>query len=109
LSERASKLNSGWTGEGEISDKILEQFEILKSAINRQDKDLVRKEMGRLLFNLVSLSRHWGLNAENLLRLANQEFLEHLQETERELNARGIKLEEATSDEMKSVLKKPAG
>ena len=108
LSERASKLNSDWTGEEEIRDKILEQFELLKSAINRQDKNLVGKEMGGLLFNLVSLSRHWGFNAENLLRLANQEFLEYLQETERELNACGIKLEEATSDQMKRVLKKMA-
>jgi MazG family protein len=106
LSERASKLNSSWTCEGEISDKILGQFEVLKSAINRQDKDLVSKEIGRLFFSLVCLSRHWGLNAENLLRLANQEFLEYLQETERELNACGIKLEEVTSDQMKRALKK---
>lgn len=86
LSERASKLNVSAICEGEIGDKILEQCEVLKSAIDRQDKDVVGKEMGRLLLNLVRLLQHWGLNAENLLRLANQEFLEHLQKIERKLN-----------------------
>jgi MazG family protein len=106
LSERASKLNSGWTNAEEIWDKILEQFEALKSAVTQQERDLVSKEMGGLLFNLVNLTRHWGLNAENLLRLFNREFLECLDKADQELNACGIKLEEATSDQMKRALEK---
>ena len=59
--------------------------------------------MGNLLFSLVTLIRHWGLNAENLLREANRQFLERFERMEEELRALGIDLDNATPDEMNRV------
>jgi uncharacterized protein YabN with tetrapyrrole methylase and pyrophosphatase domain len=83
LSERASKLNPDLANGEEIWNKVLGQFEALKSAVTREDRDSVRGTMGGLLFSLSNITRHWGFNAENLLRLANQEFLECLEKTEK--------------------------
>ena len=83
LSERASKLNPDLANGEKIWNKVLGQFEALKSAVTREDRDSVREAMGGLLFSLSNITRHWGLNAENLLRLANQEFLECLEKTEK--------------------------
>jgi MazG family protein len=83
LSERASKLDPDLANGEEIWNKVLEQFEALKSAVTREDTDSVREAMGWLLFSLSNLTRHWGFNAENLLRLTNQEFLECSEKTEK--------------------------
>ena len=83
LSERASKLNPDLANGEKIWNKVLGQFEALKSAVTREDRDSVREAMGGLLFSLSNLTRHWGFNAENLLRLTNQEFLECFEKTEK--------------------------
>ena len=82
LSERASKAGFDWLNADEIYDKLLKQFDELKTAIDTQDKELFCKEMGDLLFSLANLGRNWGLNAEHLLRDANKRFLEHFGKTE---------------------------
>jgi tetrapyrrole methylase family protein/MazG family protein len=83
LSERASKLNADLANGEEIWNKVLGQFEALKSSVTREDRDSVREAMGWLLFSLSNLTRHWGFNAESLLRLTNQEFLECFEKTEK--------------------------
>ena len=83
LTERASKLNPDLANGEEIWNKVLGQFEALKSAVTREDRGSVREAMGGLLFSLSNITRHWGFNAENLLRLANQEFMECFEKTEK--------------------------
>jgi uncharacterized protein YabN with tetrapyrrole methylase and pyrophosphatase domain len=56
--------------------------------------------MGDLLFSIVNLARHWGANAENLLRSANQKFQARFEKMERLLAESGIRLEEATLTQM---------
>ena len=106
LTERASMLNPHWENEDETREKVQRHFEGLKAAIRRQDRDFFHKEMGRLIFSLVNLSRLWGFNAEDLLRTVNQEFLAYFEKTKSELESRGIELGEATSDQIKSVWEK---
>lgn len=83
LSERASKLDPNLANGEDIWNTVLGQFEVLKSAVAREDRSLIREAMGRLLFSLSNLTRHWGLNAENLLRLANQEFMASFEKKEK--------------------------
>jgi uncharacterized protein YabN with tetrapyrrole methylase and pyrophosphatase domain len=45
-------------------------------AMERQDRGHLGEEMGDLLFQLAGLAREWGLNAEHLLRQANQRFVD---------------------------------
>ena len=106
LGERASKLNTFWANGDKILATLQEEFEALKSAIARQDRDLVSEKTGDLLFDLANLTRHWGLNAENLLRLANQDFLEFFEKAESTLRASGIDIEEATPDQLNRIWKK---
>jgi uncharacterized protein YabN with tetrapyrrole methylase and pyrophosphatase domain len=49
--------------------------EELRGAVGSDDEEAVMEETGDLFFSLVNLSRHWGMNAEALLRSANQKFL----------------------------------
>jgi tetrapyrrole methylase family protein/MazG family protein len=100
LSERAAKAGFDWTGREEIFEKVLEEIEELKGAVGSGDEAAVMEEMGDLFFSLVNLSRHWGMNAEDLLRSANQKFLNRFEKMEEHLNQNGVSLEKATASQM---------
>ena len=85
LSERASKAGIGSPDADDTWDKVLKQFESLKNTVDGHDKERFGREIGLLLFHVVNLSRLWGLNSENLLRAATQEFADRVEEKGRRL------------------------
>ena len=92
LRERASRAGLASPDTGRIWDGVQERFEKLRIALAEKDKDLVGEVMGDLLFDLVGLARAWRLNAEDVLRLANQGFLERFEDMEKEqINCPGKK------------------
>jgi MazG family protein len=77
LSERASKRYARPAdGEG-IWDEVETRFgELGKSIFEKGDPQQIGEILGEFLFALANLTRHMGLNAENLLREANRRFLD---------------------------------
>lgn len=100
LSERAAKTGFDWANREEIWGKVLEEVEELKAAVSGEDEQAVIEEMGDLLFSLVNMSRHWGMNAEDLLRSANRKFLNRFEGMEKRLNQMGVSMEKATVNQM---------
>ncbi len=100
LSERASKVGFDWANTDEIWEKVQEEVEEVRAAMVDGDREQVSAEIGDLLFSLTNLARHWGTNAEHLLRDANQKFLLRFEKMERRLADAGIRLEEATLEQM---------
>ena len=95
-----------WENKEGIWGKVEEEFEELNKTIHDQDSARVGEEIGDLIFSLVNLARHWGLNAEHLLRNTNQKFIKRFQYMEEELKSAGIQLHKATSDELKHAWEK---
>lgn len=100
LSERASKMGFDWQSPDHVYHKVLEEMEELAEVMAHGDKERVAEELGDLLFSVVNLARHSGLNAESVLRRANQKFLARFKQMEARLNASGVPLEDATPEEM---------
>jgi ATP diphosphatase len=57
-----------------VLEKLDEELGELREAMAGGDKTAVQEEFGDLLFTLVNLSRHLGLDAETALRAANRKF-----------------------------------
>lgn len=100
VSERASKVGFDWASADDIWDKVQEEFDELGSAIAGYEREEVAEELGDLFFSIVNLCRHWGFNAEHLLRMANVKFLERFGKMERALKTAGTQLGEASPDLM---------
>jgi len=100
LSERASKVGFDWEDRNAVWEKVTEEIGELNEAVEKQNPAMVGEELGDLLFSLVNLARHWGLNAEDLLRMANRKFIRRFLLMEEELSIAGKGLREATPDEM---------
>ena len=103
LSERASKVGFDWSGKEEIWKKVEEEFGELTAAVSENDDKKVREEIGDLIFSLVNLARHWGLNGEQLMMDANKKFIKRFERMEVELKAMGSGIDKAGIDEMDRV------
>jgi len=100
LSERAAKVGFDWAGRKEIWEKVEEEFHELTAAVSEQHPEKISEEMGDLMFSLVNLARHWGLNSEQLMMDANQKFLKRFKMMEDELASSGASLDDADEEEM---------
>jgi MazG family protein len=103
MSERAAKVGFDWANAEEIWTKVEEEMEEVRGAMTDGDPAAMASELGDLLFTLTNLARNWGENAENLMRNANQKFLRRFEKMERRLADSGIRLEDATLDQMNSA------
>ena len=112
LSKKASKTGFDWKNRDDIWDKVTEEFNELSSAVSDGKKDEVKEEIGDLFFSLVNLARHWDFNSEELLRNSNMKFVDRFKRMEEELNKSGVKLDDATYEDMNSAwenIKKKTG
>lgn len=71
LQKRAARVGFDWPDEEGPKAKIVEELDELGAAATRKDQV---EEFGDLLFAMVNLGRHLGIDAEAALRQANDKF-----------------------------------
>jgi uncharacterized protein YabN with tetrapyrrole methylase and pyrophosphatase domain len=99
LSDRASRASLAESDAKKAWAKVERNFQELKKAVSTSDKERIGQEMGETLFGLVGLARDWELNAESLLRQANQEFIQHVEKMEQEAEDTDTVLDQGAADD----------
>lgn len=95
LQEKAARAGFDWKQKEKVYEKIEEEISELKDAdIEKGD---IEHELGDVLFAIVNLSRHIGVDPESALRRCNERFTKRFQSME---NSAGNKLESLNLDEM---------
>jgi MazG family protein len=79
LGRRASKAGFDWPDSQGPRDKIAEELSELDHEIRMGDRQAMHHEVGDLLFAVVNLCRHHGLDPEEALRDSNQRFQQRFQ------------------------------
>src|SRR5882724_7696101 len=74
MSEKVSRVGFDWPDERGSRDKVSEELAELDEALAGGDKQRVEDELGDLLFSLVNLARHHGVDAELALRNTADRF-----------------------------------
>ena len=104
LQQRARRTGFDWPSVEPILDKIEEELLELKAEIAAPpgaDNDKRRlEEFGDLMFVLVNLGLHLGIDAEFALRAANQKFVGRMELMITQAKASGKELKGMTLDEM---------
>jgi len=103
LQQKASTVGFDWGEAGPILDKIEEEIGEFRAAIASGRQDEIADEFGDMLFALVNLGRHLGLDAEASLAGTNQKFRERFHYVEAKLTEAGSNLKDAMLDEMESL------
>jgi MazG family protein len=105
IQERCRRVGFDWDEPLRVLDKVEEEVGELRAELARRrvDRKAVREETGDLLFALVNLARHLGLDAEGTLKDASAKFTTRFNKVEREFTRRGRNLADVPLDEMEAV------
>jgi len=103
LQEKAGKVGFDWNDARQVLDKIAEETTEVRDALDSGGLDAVKDEIGDLLFAVVNLARHAGVDPEAALRGTNEKFIRRFGFVERTLADHGKRPQEATLDEMEAL------
>jgi len=104
LTKKAAKVKFDWENIEQIFDKLDEETEELKSAINQnENNENIEEEIGDLLFVVVNLARKLDIDAETALKKTNRKFRQRFRFIEEELKTNGKTLEESNLREMDAL------
>ena len=103
LQERAARVGFDWKETGPVIEKIAEEIGELREAVETGDLAHARAEFGDVLFALVNLGRHLGIDSEEALSTTNAKFTRRFHAVETALTGSGRSLEAASLDEMETL------
>jgi MazG family protein len=95
LGRRASRVGFDWPDTAGVLDKIVEEVGELQVAVASGVATDTEAELGDVLFAIVNLARHLGVDPEAALRGTNQRFEQRFRGVERKLAADGLTVAEA--------------
>jgi nucleoside triphosphate diphosphatase len=101
IQEKAARVGFDWTDVKDVLAKIVEEAEEIAPVLDQPDA--TAEEIGDLLFAVVNLARHAGVDAESALRAANVKFERRFRSIEDALAAQGRSPENASLDEMEAL------
>lgn len=82
VSERAAKVGFDWENAGQVWDKLEEEKGELAEAMAGGEREHIEHELGDMIFALVNLGRHLGVNAEDAVRRATSRFVDRFARVE---------------------------
>ena len=100
LQKRAARVGYDWPNAQGVAKKVCEEARELAQAAKDMDKAAVEEEVGDLLFTVVNLARHLGVDAETALRKANDKFERRFRSAEHLARERGQSLRDLSAEEL---------
>jgi ATP diphosphatase len=103
LQRKAGSVGFDWNDPRAVLHKIREEADEIEAALDRGDAGELTDETGDLMFALVNLARHTGVDPELALRGTNAKFERRFGYIERTLAQQGRSLESASLVEMDAL------
>ncbi len=100
MQEKAANVGFDWPEWHQAWDKLQEEIEEFKEALNKKDKEASADEFGDMLFSMVNVARYFDLVAEDSLRQTNLKFETRFRYIEKKLKENGKSVKNATLEEM---------
>ncbi len=95
IQERVSGVGFDWSDAGGAWDKVAEELEEVRVALEEGEEEAVEEELGDLLFAVVNLTRLAGAHPDTVLDRANRKFHRRFEALEDLARERGIVLADA--------------
>lgn len=103
IQERVSAVGFDWADAKGAFEKVAEEVEEVRQALEAEPSPALEEELGDLLFAVVNLTRLAGAHALNALQRANRKFTARFEALERLAAERGVVLGEATLEELDAL------
>ncbi len=103
VSKRAARAGFEWEDIQGVLDKLEEEESELRRAIEQGDPAPIEAEIGDLLFTVVNIARHAGVDPEESLRKMVDRFIQRFRRMEASAAQQGIHLESLSPDEWEAL------
>ncbi len=103
LQEKAKQVGFEWDNREQVWDKVEEETNELKVAMERGNQEQVEEEFGDLLFSLVNYARFLQVDAENALERTNKKFIHRFTQMEKAALDQGRDLAAMSLQEMDAI------
>lgn len=100
---KAAKVGFDWQDAQGPEAKIVEELSELKAAVAEGKPEAVAEEYGDVLFSMVNLARHIGVDAESALRAATAKFAKRFRAVEARVKASGKEMKALSLAELDAV------
>ncbi len=103
IQKKAGRTGFDWSEAEPVWEKLTEEIEELKAAVNEKKAESIEIEMGDLLFSLVNLARRLGVDPSLALNSANRKFMRRFRDMEDRVERDGGSLESMSLEQMDAV------
>src|SRR5437016_4356734 len=103
LTRKASRIGFDWENSGGVFEKMGEETEELKKALEEADHLKTEEELGDLLFAAVNLSRFLKVDPEIALKKANAKFTRRFRAMERLARESGREFKDLPREKMEAL------
>ena len=103
VQKKAAKVGFDWEKPEDALDKLMEECEELKEAIQNGDKENQIEELGDVLFSAVNVARLLKIDSEHALYDACDKFISRFSKVEALANERNIDMKNASLSELDSL------
>jgi len=103
IQDKARNVGFDWDEREQVWDKVQEEFNELKTEINKMDADCMEDEFGDLFFSMINAARLYKINPDNALERTNQKFIRRFNYLEAYATKEGKSLKEMPLEEMDRI------
>ena len=103
LQEKAKQAGFEWDNREQVWDKVEEEIQELKEAVELNDKNKIEDEFGDVMFSMINYARFLQIDAENSLERTNKKFLSRFTKMEQQALSQGKALNDMTLNEMDAI------
>lgn len=94
IQEKAANVGFDWENVNDVIAKVHEELAEFENELKDGDKTHMEEEMGDMLFSVINLARHLGINPENALEMTNKKFIRRFNYVEQEVLKSGHQLKD---------------
>ena len=105
IGEKVAQVDFDWPSTDAIWEKIHEEIDELKDAMQHNDKTHTAAELGDLLFSIAQLSRKLEIDSEEALHLTCRRFTKRFQHIEETLHHEGTRPHDAGQERLEQLWK----
>ena len=100
IQERVSTVGFDWAEARGAFEKVAEELEEVREAMEAEPSPALEEELGDLLFAVVNLTRLTGVHSLRPLQRANQKFTNRFEKLEQLARQRGVVLGQASLEQL---------
>lgn len=109
IQSKAKGVGFDWDNKEDVWDKVLEELNEFKEAVDADNKKEMEEEFGDLLFSMINYSRFMNINPEDALEKTNKKFIKRFQYIELKAKEMGKAINDLSLTEMEGFWQEAKG